>query len=107
MLEPEDEGPSQESAEIADGLLVGRDSPAGPQPPSTPRRAVRMMRAPAREEPATCARRTHEMWSSIHADKSRQELGRTLDLTQETLETRRERPCFRGKRPKTWHDIAV
>ena len=33
MLEPEDEGPSQESAEIADGLLVGRDSPAGPQPP--------------------------------------------------------------------------
>jgi hypothetical protein len=98
MVEPEDQEQAWESAEIADGLLVGRDSSAGSQPAR--RIAARCSRTPhceRRESPVKGPRLAAGMPGQIHADNSRQQLRR---FSRSDPRPRPQPPSLLGLAPK-------
>ena len=75
MIEPKDQEQAWEATEIADGPLMAHGSSAAQHPRRLPAgQTGSMTRARARARNPRCARRTPEMWSSIHAEDGRQPL---------------------------------
>jgi len=73
MIEPKDQGQDPAVAKIAGRPSTGLTPRSSriTTPPAHRRRADSVTRAPARASNPQRARRTREMWSSIHADHCR------------------------------------